>query len=84
MCSGLCAPIHVHVRVYLDDGRAFTTQLYFDEEATQSVLELPPYNEARQTTRVTNVLAQVPRAQIVETKKTGDVHRRATINLTLA
>ncbi len=38
---------HIHLRVYLPDGRTFTTQTYFDEPTRDGVYLEPPYNGPR-------------------------------------
>jgi protocatechuate 3,4-dioxygenase beta subunit len=36
--------VHIHAKVHLDNSTALTTQLYFDEDVTESVYEREPYS----------------------------------------
>jgi protocatechuate 3,4-dioxygenase beta subunit len=40
--------VHIHAKVHLDNSTALTTQLYFDDELTDSVHAKAPYSDAGQ------------------------------------
>ena len=50
--------VHIHAKVHVDNETVLTTQVYFDDEVTDSVLGLEPYSSRgeRETTNSTDFL----------------------------
>ena len=38
--------VHIHAKVHLDNSTALTTQLYFDDDLTDKVVDTSPYTGA--------------------------------------
>ncbi len=71
---------HIHVHVYLPDGRQYTTQTYFAEEVRDRVYAQNPYNAPRTAAYPTNREEDI--SSNMQMKVTGDSELTATILLT--
>ncbi|SMX37121.1 dioxygenase family protein [Octadecabacter ascidiaceicola] len=46
--------IHIHFKLHIDDKAYITNQALMPEDINARILQMPPYNEPRGTTRITN------------------------------
>lgn len=70
---------HIHVRVYLPDGRRFTTQTYFAESVRDQVYAESPYDLERSAEYPTNQEEGIPPEILM--RVTGTSELTATIQL---
>lgn len=70
---------HIHVRVYLPDGRAFTTQTTFDEPTRDGVYLEPPYDGPRKARYRSNTDEGVAADTLMHIAQGSEL--RATITL---